>query len=206
MKLKIKERLKDKLPGIDAHLIMSPKNNKIPLRKFKPKPDAKKSAVLILLSENQENKLQVLLTLRSENLSSHSSQISFPGGMSENNESPLETALRETYEEIGVEKDDIEHLGYLSHLYVPPSNFIIYPVVGWLKNDVEYNINPDEVAEVFNIIIDDIKTPTSIKFRKNIVQGMNLDVPYWDVHKKVPLWGATAMILSELIQILNEFD
>lgn len=201
---KLKNRLKEKLPGETAHLKMSPKSHNVPLRKFKPSSDAKLSAVMVLLKFNQYSEIEIPLTLRSEKLSSHSKQISFPGGMSEENETPLETAFRETEEEIGVTRKSIEYIGELTKLYVPPTNFIISPVVGILKDDIEFVINPDEVAEIIHVPYSLLIETNSVKFKKNIINGLELDIPYWEVHNEVPLWGATAMILSELIDILAE--
>jgi 8-oxo-dGTP pyrophosphatase MutT (NUDIX family) len=194
---KLKNRLKMKLPGESAHLKMSPKSHNVPLRKFRPSSDARLSAVMVLLKFNRDNEIEIPLTLRSEKLSSHSKQISFPGGMAEEKETPLETALRETEEEIGIKKNDIEYLGELSRLYVPPTNFIISPIVGLLKNEIDFKINPDEVAEIIHVPYKLICDVNAVKYKKSNINGLELDIPYWEVHKEVPLWGATAMILSE---------
>lgn len=201
---KIKNRLKQKLPGEKAHLNMSPRSHNVPLRKFKASSDAKQSSVMVLLKYEKPDELIIPLTLRSDKLSSHSRQISFPGGMAEQGETPLETAYRETEEEIGINAEKIEYIGNLSNLYVPPTNFIIHPIVGWLKNDTEFQINPDEVAEIIHVPFHKIQNSNSVKYKKSNINGLEMDIPYWEVHSEVPLWGATAMILSELISVIDE--
>ncbi len=201
---KIKNRLKNALPGEKAHLNMSPRSHNVPLRKFKPSSDAKQSSVMVLLKYIEPDELIIPLTLRSDKLTSHRGQISFPGGMAEKGETPLETAYRETEEEIGIKGDKIEYIGTLSQLYVPPTNFIINPIVGWLQNDVEFFLNPDEVAEIIHVPFHKIRNSDSVKYKKSNINGLEMDIPYWEVHAEIPLWGATAMILSELISIIDE--
>lgn len=203
MKDKLKSRLKEKLPGYDAHLRMSPSLRNVPFRKFKPGPNPKKSAVMVLLSEDENKELQVILTLRGSKLENHSRQISFPGGMSEEGETPVDTAKRETFEEIGVKPYDIEIIGQLSQLYVPPSNFLIVPIVGWTHNNHKFKINYDEVEELFFVKVKELIDENSIMYQKRNLKGEEIDVPYWSVHPEVPLWGATAMMLNEFIHIIK---
>lgn len=184
---------------------MSPVINGIPFRSFKPSSNAKQSAVLVLIAGNGID-ANLVLTLRSSNLKNHGNQISFPGGRIENSETKIEAALRETYEEIGLEETGITIVGELSPLYVPPSESIIYPVVGFINEEpANFIINHDEVEEVFkspiaSFLDDSKKAVETWKFN-----GTDVDVPLWNIHSTTPLWGATAMILSELIVILEPY-
>ncbi|MFC2130144.1 NUDIX hydrolase [Bacteroidota bacterium] len=199
----IKHRLNKPLPGIEAQKIMAPFAGKEYFRTFEPSETAHKSAVLVLLSL-QNNTLQLVFTLRSNNIS-HSGQISFPGGKYEDFETAEMTALRETREEIGISTDNIILLGRLTGLFVPPSDTIIIPVVGYTENIYGIDSNNDEVEEVFFVPFDKF---IGEKNKKNEVwdfKGIDVEVPFWDIHPTTPLWGATAMILIELITLYDEF-
>lgn len=197
-------RLKYDLPGISAHKKMAPVIGDKYFRKFKPKTEAKNSAVLALFTYFDLN-VEILFTLRSQNIS-HRGQISFPGGRTENNETPEQTALRETYEETGISEEIIHILGKSSVLYVPPSNSIITPVIGLLKEKPKIIINPDEVQEVFFVPFKNFLTDKYLKMETKNFDGFKVDVPFWDVHHSTPLWGATAMMLIELVELFKEFE
>ena len=201
----LRKRLNEKLPGLNAQKIMAPVSDNEDFRPFVPRDDAKRSAVLLLLCR-VDDELKVLLTLRSDKLNSHRGQISFPGGRKENGERPVETALRETFEEVGIAPDKIEILGRLSDLYIPPSNSIVSPVVGYIGNTGELKINPSEVEEAFYIDIDFLANPGNRKTETWDFDGIKADIPLWDAGKKVPIWGATAMMLSEFFTIYKEFE
>ncbi len=199
----LKDRLNKPLPGIEVQKIMSPVAGKDYFRTFEPSETAQKSAVLALLSK-QGNTLQLVFTLRSNNIS-HSGQISFPGGKYEDFETAEMTALRETREEIGISTDNIILLGRLSGLFVPPSDTIITPVVGYTENISGINLNNNEVEEVFFVPFDKFIGEQNKKNEVWDFNGIDVKVPFWDIHPTTPLWGATAMILMELITLYDEF-
>jgi 8-oxo-dGTP pyrophosphatase MutT (NUDIX family) len=198
----IKENLTSELPGRDSHIKMAPIANNELFRPFDPPSFYKESGVLIPLYFNEKNELEIILTLRSNDLKHHSGQISFPGGRRDKGETLEETALRETWEEIGIPSQDIEILGALSTLYVPPSNAVIHPFVGFITNLGSIKINPDEVDEVIIISVNDLLDKDNYRKTPWDFSGKIVDVPYWDIKHRVPLWGATAMILQEFIDIL----
>ena len=197
-------RLKSELPGRRAQKLMVPEGGEQIMRRFTPTPTARPSAVLLPLVIKNNN-IEVLFTLRSSTLSNHSGQISFPGGRAENGETPTETALREVEEEIGIGKEDIQILGSLSDLFVPPSDSIISPLIGIIRNLPLMIINADEVEEVFLVPLADFLDPDKYKSVTRDIQGYAVQVPTWSVHPTTPLWGATAMILSELVELYREF-
>jgi len=198
------DRLARGLPGRQAQVEMAPEpvsgGNQ---RKMNPPKDVHHSSVLVLLFPNEEQELELTLTLRSNDID-HGGQISFPGGRAEKGESSTETALREAKEEIGVDPQTVTIIGQLSDLYVSNSNNLVTPIVGYLDKRPSFTINPREVEEVFAVELQ------SLLHKKNLtVEDWNLHtytyrVPYWDVHR-VPLWGATAMMLNELLEITREF-
>ena len=196
---KIKLLLQKPLPGKSAHSKLAPFFNGNNKRRWTPLPDSRRSAVLLLLWELEET-LDIVFTLRSRNLLNHSGQISFPGGSSEAGETSIQTALRETFEEIGVENYNIEILGELSELFVLPSNSIIHPVVGYSRNYLDLKINKSEVEVAFSKPLDFFSF-NNIKHKEWEVGNELIHIPYWDIHPSVPLWGATAMILAEFLEV-----
>jgi len=199
----LKIRLTQNLPGINAQIKMAMRIGNSIFRKLTVSPTARKSAVLILL--NGIDSLNLLFTLRSSNLKKHSNQISFPGGRCDLYEAPINTAIRETYEETGIVVESKEILGKLSELYVPPSDSYIVPFVAYKENIQTINLNPSEVEEVFFIEFHKFVDDNIKKIKTMNIDGYDVETPFWDVHPKVPLWGATSMILSELITIYQEW-
>lgn len=194
------------LPGRSSQVKMAPEplNQKDPIRKMEAPHHAQASSVLILIFPNDEGRPALILTLRTSHIN-HGGQLSFPGGRAEEGETQLETALREAREEIGINPQDVQIAGTLSDLYVPHSNSKVSPVVGFIDYEPELTLNPAEVEEAFSV---DLK---SLAGNKNLTvenwelrQQATYKVPYWDVHR-VPLWGATAMILSEFLELYREF-
>lgn len=197
-------KLAQELPGDKPRSLLAPFINGVNQELTKPSKSSKTSAVLLLLWE-RNNCLQLVFTLRSLNLLSHSGQISFPGGKSNTSESPEETALRETYEEIGVPTYNIKILGKLSPIFVLPSNSYIVPIVGYSEKYLDFKVNHEEVEEVFTKPIDFFSFK-NIKVREWAINNEIIDIPYWAVHPSVPLWGATAMILAEFVEIYQSID
>ncbi len=197
----LSERLATNLPGATAHIKMAPFGDLERLNNNIPRLNSKKSAVLILLTDNMD----VLFTLRSNKLRKHSGQISFPGGRQDPNETDEQTALRETEEEVGLPPSNLEVLGTLSQLYVPPSDNVIQPVVARLSEPCPIRVNPDEVDEAFFVNLDKFRGDEQLKVKNTIYKGKPYSYPYWDIHPKVPLWGATAIIMSEFMHLVDEF-
>ncbi|MFH0896393.1 MAG: CoA pyrophosphatase [Bacteroidota bacterium] len=192
------------LPGKDAHMIMSPKIRPPGLETL-TQPTYKESSVLILFyPENGEWHLPFIL--RNDIGGPHKAQISFPGGKKEMyDENVIATALREAQEEVGIIPDDVRILGQLTDLFVPPSNFMVHPVVGYIDYIPDFIPDPKEVQKV-------LTTPLKMFLNTNAVnekvvmsfQGFPISAPYFDLHGHT-LWGATAMMMSELIEIAKEY-
>ena len=162
----------------------------------KIKSDAKKSSVMCLFLENN-NKVYILLTKRSNNLSNHAGEICFPGGGPEKGDKDLlDTALRETYEEVGVPKDEIKVIGQLDD-YITGTGFHISPFVGILNSKLKFNINKDEVSELIYLPVDELKDNSNhIWMEKKF--GNKL-YKFWKInYLDYNIWGATASILVGL--------
>lgn len=200
----LKERSKGSLPGRNAHMKMAP----VPLNSDYKYPEgdldsAHPSGVMALLYPDENQNLNVLLTLRTDSIR-HAGQISFPGGRSEPGEDLKQTALRETEEEIGISPDNIHIACSLSSFTLHNSQNKITPFVGFLLERPELDPNPEEVQEAFNCDLNVLMDDHCLKKKKWSLVEQEFEVPYWDIHA-VPLWGATAMMLSELLELYEEF-
>ena len=163
------------------------------------------SAVLILLYL-EDNEIHFFLTKRSNELEHHKGQISLPGGTQEENEELTHTALRETQEEIGINKTSISIIGSMTPLFVPVTGFMIHPFIGYSSNKLEPTPDPSEVEAIFSVNISDLLNETNQTIEKRNIRGYDIEVPYFKLNN-YEVWGATSMILSEfrdLIKSINE--
>jgi 8-oxo-dGTP pyrophosphatase MutT (NUDIX family) len=203
----LKERLNDApLPGRPSQLKMAPEpvTADVAQRKMDAPDDVDSSSVLILLFPNKSQAQELVLTLRTRSIN-HGGQISFPGGRAEEDESAEETALREAKEEIGIHPADVKIAGRLSKLYVSHSDNYVTPVVGFLNYTPRLTISPDEVEEAFSVEIDSLLDKKNLMVENwDLQEQTTYKVPFWDVHR-VPLWGATAMMLSEFLDLYRAF-
>lgn len=161
----------------------------------------RQGAVLLLLFY-REDQFRFVLTRRRDDLASHAGQISLPGGRRENGESLRETALRETYEEIGIEPEAVTILGCLRSLYILPSDFEVTPFVGWHPQPPAFVPQPSEVAEIIEAPLVELLHEETRHEEIWERQGISMEVPYFQIgsHK---VWGATAMMLSEFVERLR---
>lgn len=191
------------LPGWEAQKIMSPILN-APYRIVKD--DAKQAAVMILLHPDVNNDLSVFYIKRANHNPNdkHSGQISFPGGQKEPNDIDfVHTSLRETQEEIGVEPSDVQVLGQLSSIYVFASNFYVQPVVGYLPYNPKLELQASEVQYTIQTPINQLLSPETIQQKDFKMGPFNAkNMPYYNLNGEV-LWGATAMITSEFLAVLD---
>ncbi|MBX9449585.1 MAG: CoA pyrophosphatase [Taibaiella sp.] len=200
----LKDRMLEPLPGYTAQKRMSKSL-------YRPQPDeappnAKESAVLILLFE-EAGALNVLLIMRTADGGAHSGQIAFPGGKKEPEDPGYpDTALREANEELSLDPQQVQVIGSISPLYIPVSNFIVHPVVAYADQLPDLEKSEFEVAEIFQIPLStlfDSKQDTVI----NITLPLKgkIDITAYIINESVIVWGATAMILSELESLWDEF-
>lgn len=167
---------------------------------------ARQNAVLVPLIQMPDSELpHVLLQVRSEGMRHHRGQISFPGGRIEDGEDASTAALREMHEEMGIHADDISIIGHLTPLYIPPSNSAVTPVVGIVRSLNDLHLESSEVQETFTLPLANIVSPLHIQHAAWELYGQSVDVPHWSVHERIPLWGATAMILNELVWLIREY-
>ncbi len=156
------------------------------------------SAVLIPLTRS-EGRLNILFTVRRDNLRHHGGEVSFPGGAVEDgDDSCTATALREAQEEIQLPPHCVDVLGEMTSLYIPPTHYTVHPIVGWIPHLPPLAPNHCEVARILKAPLSQLLDPRTIRREHWQREGQTMTVPLFKVDKK-PIWGATAMMLNELL-------
>lgn len=191
------------LPGKDAQIKMVSDTFKNRYFDIQPNSHTREGAVLILLYP-QKNSLHIPLIVRPNTEKGvHSGQVAFPGGKKEKKDPDYTyTALREAQEEVNLDTRQVEVLGQLSPLFVFASNFMVYPTLAVMHEEPVLKPNPKEVAAIFSADLDVLKRPETIKTTLIQTPQYTFETPYFDVAGKI-IWGATAMMLSELIEIIE---
>lgn len=192
------------LPGEEAHNIMVPQERLRIMKSLNFEEIKPKNAGVMMLFYPKADETYLVLIVRNSYEGAHSSQIAFPGGKYETDDVNLEqTALRETYEEIGVPADKIQVLKAFTKLYIPPSNFMVYPFLGISMDEITFYPDAKEVSSI-------IELPLAVFLSESIVVNAEINtsyaksiaVPVFKIDDHI-VWGATAMMLSELKIVLN---
>jgi 8-oxo-dGTP pyrophosphatase MutT (NUDIX family) len=198
---RLKAEILSGLPGTEVQWQMA-SLNRINNLAFLPGDDARTAAVLILLYPDNGS-IHTVFMQRAEYDGVHGGQISFPGGKKEKEDDTIiQTAIRETWEETGTDPHHVSVIGTLTPLYIPVSNMLVTPVVGWTDEKPVFRHKPDEVQFLINAELKSFLDETIIKRKPFEVRGEMLDIRYFD-YKGHTIWGATAMILNELLNILK---
>lgn len=201
----LEKRVQQPMPGDAAHQRMKPKMaNGAPL-KMKHATPPRKGGVLILLYE-EGGKTHFPLIQRPSYEGIHSGQMALPGGRYElEDQDQYHTALRETEEEIGVSKEKVKIIGSLSEFFVAASNYMVLPVIGTIDHKPSFIPEPREVEDIVTPPVDHLIDPSRLMQKEMTVRsGFKMICPYFDLEGRT-VWGATAMMLSELVDILNEY-
>lgn len=189
------------LPGRDAQLKMASTIRNKEAGFNYDTSSATKSSVLISLYLEGENLFTVFI-LRQTYDGVHSGQVSFPGGRMEPEDiSLVHTALREAEEEANIDSGKVKVLGTLSELFIPPSNYIVLPVIGFLDERPDLKADISEVAAIIETDLSFLFDEKRIKQKSIQINNYTIEAPYFDVQGNV-IWGATAMILSELKEVI----
>jgi 8-oxo-dGTP pyrophosphatase MutT (NUDIX family) len=198
----LKTELEKPLPGIEVQWQMASSDRKVRNFPRVPGSDARIAAVLILLYP-ESGSVHTVLMQRHDYAGVHGGQISFPGGKKEpSDEDVIQTAIREANEETGVDPSGISVIGTLTPLFIPVSNMIVTPVIGWIEETPVFNHKPEEVVFLIDADIKRLLDPSIIKTKQFEIRGELLDIKYFDYSGHV-IWGATAMILYELLTIIR---
>ncbi len=193
------------LPANEAHYKMAPLDRIISLNATEIANKNPKNAAVLMLFYPKKGKTHLVLIVRNSYEGVHSAQIAFPGGKYELEDITFEnTALRETQEEIGIPSESIQILKPFTQIYIPPSNFMVYPFLGISKDELVFVPDASEVAKIIelplSVFLDDdivIQTTLTTSYAKNIA------IPAFKIEEHI-VWGATAMMLSELKEVLKK--
>jgi len=198
----IEAALRQPLPGLAAMARMAPIPR--PLAPPTPTHRPREGGVLVLLYPHGDaGELHLVLTRRTDHLATHRGQISFPGGSVDPEDlSTSYTALREACEEIGACQAELRLIGDLTPLYIPPSDFRIYPHVACAPRRPEFHPQPDEVAELLEVPLRHFLGEDHTGLETWLIQDEPRQVPFYLVHGH-KVWGATAMVLAELAAVVE---
>ncbi len=193
------------LPASEAHFKMAPLERIDFLKNLDMENENPRIAAVMMLLYPKNEKTHLVLILRNSYKGVHSSQIAFPGGKQESKDISFEaTALRETYEEIGVPPDKMEVLMPFTQLFIPPSNFIVYPFLGICREEIIFIPNTNEVANIIELPLSDfLSDEIVISTEMATSYGERVTMPAFKIEEHI-VWGATAMMLSELKEVLNK--
>lgn len=199
---RVESGLRAPLPGIPAQLLMAPDPRPGQKAYFEVEGTALKAGVLLLLYE-EGGELRLLLTRRTERVLHHRGQISFPGGEQHPGESVEATALRETEEELGLDLGAVRILGRLTPLYIPSSNYCMYPIVAYIPGRPVFVPQADEVAETIEVPVAHLMEPKNRGRTEWTIGARKVDAPFYEFlgHK---IRGATAMVLAEFLAVLDK--
>jgi 8-oxo-dGTP pyrophosphatase MutT (NUDIX family) len=199
-KEKLRTCFKYQLPGLNAHLMIAHEQRIKDLMDIQKKENARKSSVLLLFYE--KNELPHLVFIKRPVYNGvHSGQIAFPGGKWEINDISLyNTALREASEETGILPEKVNYIGRLTDLYIPPSNYLVSPYVGYYSGVPLFKPDPKEVSGILEITLNEILILTDPfpKAEITISDGTKIETHGFDYNGDI-VWGATAMILNEFL-------
>jgi 8-oxo-dGTP pyrophosphatase MutT (NUDIX family) len=199
---KLRNEIQKGLPGTEVQWQMASSDRMVRNFPKVPGKDARVAAVLILLYPDHGSIFTIFMQ-RHDYEGIHGGQISFPGGKKEQSDKDvIHTAIREANEETGVDPSKISVIGTLTPLFIPVSNMIVTPVVGWIKEKPVFNHQVEEVAFLIDSDLKTLLDPSIVKIKPFEIRGELIKVKYFD-YKGNMIWGATAMILHELLTLIR---
>jgi 8-oxo-dGTP pyrophosphatase MutT (NUDIX family) len=199
---RLKTELLKGLPGTDIQWQMASSDRFVRNFPRLPGSDARVAAVLVLLYPATDS-IHTVLMQRPDYNGVHGGQISFPGGKKEpGDEDVIHTALREASEEAGIDPSKVFIIGTLTPLFIPVSNMLVSPVLGWMNEKPVFHYKPEEVEFLIDADIKRFLDPSVVKSKPIEIRGEIIEVKYFDYDSNV-VWGATAMILNEFLFLLT---
>ncbi|MFK7050729.1 CoA pyrophosphatase [Flavobacterium columnare] len=196
---------KETLPAIKSHSKMIPPERIKLLEGLNIENILSRKAAVMMLFYPKNHLTHLALIVRNAYPGVHSSQIAFPGGKVEPFDKNLsETALRETFEEIGVSKDQIEVIRSFTKVYIPPSNYLVSPFLGICHEEIIFKPNPEEVSDIIELPLQHfLNDDNIIHLNMNTSYANEIEVPAFKIDGYI-IWGATAMMMSELKDIIKK--
>jgi 8-oxo-dGTP pyrophosphatase MutT (NUDIX family) len=196
----LRTRLQAPLPGLGAQLTMAPPYRAELMRQVM-NHTWRDAGVLVGITPGPVGPA-LILTLRRDDLKHHAGQVSFPGGAVDPDETPDGAAVREAFEEVGIEARHIEIMGALSPLHVPPSGFCVYSFVAAVGPEASLTACDSEVACIIKAPLSDFLDTAGKQHHSRVIAGTPVRVPHYNVDGHI-VWGATAMIIAELVSVIN---
>jgi len=193
----LRSRLAGTLPGLEAQRRFMPTPPRTGWKPGEFPSDARIAAGLLLVYPGDRG-ASIPLTVRASHLKRHAGQISLPGGATDAGETLVQAALREAYEEIGVDPARVRILGQLTPVHVLVSGFTLHPIVGITDERPDFTPAAHEVEQVIEVSIDDLQDASNIRHGTRSREGVAIEYPYFGLRGS-HVWGATAMILGEFI-------
>jgi 8-oxo-dGTP pyrophosphatase MutT (NUDIX family) len=186
------------LPGLKGQLLMAPAG-----RDFTRSDGVVMHAAVMLVLFKRNETFRLILTRRHDYDGPHSGQVSLPGGKTDLDDMGFEyTAFRETHEEIGIKPEELRIIGKLTDLFIPVSRYMVHPYIAYSENIPVCEPDPGEVKYILEVKLDDLLEEQNRKIKTMNLRGSDYEVPYLFL-KGETVWGATAMILSEFIEIVR---
>jgi 8-oxo-dGTP pyrophosphatase MutT (NUDIX family) len=199
----VRESFEKPLPGLASQLKMASMRRLSRDGRMMYPEGARKAGVLILLYPD-DGVVKIIFIKRNEYPGVHSGQISFPGGGHEpGDEDTIATALREAEEETGIRRESVQIIGTLSELFIPPSNFLVTPVLAYTLTRPDFRPDPTEVEQLLEIPLDAFLDKNAKQEKEiDVFPALTMKVPCYFINGHV-IWGATAMMLSEFLDLIS---
>jgi 8-oxo-dGTP pyrophosphatase MutT (NUDIX family) len=198
----LRRRLAEPLPGFEAQLRMAPRPRPV----WPPDGPPLRDAAALLLLYPDAGDWWLPLTVRASTLPHHTGQVSLPGGRLDAGETVEQAAVREAFEEVGLDTSAVTVVGQLTPLPIPVSGHLLHPVVGLATARPRFALAAAEVDRLIEVSVTHLREPSAVLWQQRVRQlppGGTMDVPYFDV-EGAQVWGATAMVLAELLAVLAE--
>lgn len=195
---------KETLPAVEAHVKLASLERISAILDKSYDRDGLRNAAVMMLVYPKNSKAYLALILRNASTGVHSSQIALPGGKVEPEDLNLETtALRETFEEIGIPPERIQVVRAFSEVYIPPSRFLVFPFLGVSQSELTFDPSPDEVAKMIELPLEDLLDDSNLTVVPlKTSYSDEIEVPAFDLQGYI-VWGATAMMLNELKETIK---
>lgn len=196
---------KESLPASDAHAKMIPPERIEFLKNHSLAGLVPKRAAVLMLLYPKKNQTHLALIVRNSYPGIHASQIAFPGGKVELYDADLsQTALRETHEEIGIPANMINMIKAFSEVYIPPSNYLVSPFLGFSESELTFTLNPEEVSGIIELpMYEFLDESLVVNVNMSTSYATDIVVPAFQINEHL-VWGATAMMMSELKEIFKK--